>query len=161
MDFDSLTVVIDNEAIKNLDFTMIHDFIADRDFSETLLYEAAGTLNISFSGYDDDPREIFEIPEIQKWVKISMLEEKIPWFFFLSTSEISQSIKALALCFIAEPVKSPDGTTSYQPLNKNLKDFALINYGNMNKFFETHQLTESIRIEISQNIEKYFHAWLD
>ena len=161
MEFDSLSFVIDKEAIENLDFSMITDFIEDREFNEILLYEAVGTLNISFYGYDDDPREIFEVPEIQKWVKTSMLEEKIPWFFFLSTSETSQSLKALALCFIAEPVKALDGTTSYQPLNKNLKNFALINFGNMNEFFETHQLTESMKIEISKKIDKYFHAWLD
>jgi hypothetical protein len=161
MDFDSFSLVIDKEAIENLDFSMIKDFIAERDFDETLLYEASNRLDISFFGYNDDPREIFEVPEIQKWVKISITEEKIPWFFFLSTDETSQSIKSLALCYIAEPVKSSDGTVKFQPMQKKLQAFAMINYGTMNEFFETHQLTESMKVQVSQKIDKYFHAWLD
>jgi hypothetical protein len=158
--FDAFSIVIDKEAIENMDFSMIKDFIAGRDFNEILLYETIGKLDISFYGYDDDPREIFEIPEIQNWVKMSMLVEKLPWFFFLSTDSTSQSIKALAVCFIAEPVKTPDGDIRFQPIKKNLEKFALINFSNMNDFMQTHNLTESMNTEITEKINNYFTSWL-
>jgi hypothetical protein len=156
--FDAFTIGIDKTAIEALDFSMIRDFIAERDFNEILLYEASGRLDIFFSGYDNDRREIFEIPEIQEWIKASMIEEKIPWFFFLSTAPSSQSIKALALCFSAEPVKGKDGKTKFQPVQKNLQDFALINFSNMNDFMNEHKLTESMNIEISNRLNAYFEA---
>jgi hypothetical protein len=63
-----------------------------------------------------------------------MLEEKIPWFFFLSTVPTSQSLKALSCCFIAEPVKVEDGGIKFQHLKKNLRDFAIVNFSNLNDF---------------------------
>jgi hypothetical protein len=161
MSFDAFSIVIDKKAIENMDFSMIKQYIEDRDFDETLLYEAVGKLDISFYGYDNDPREIYEIPEIQNWVKASMLEEKIPWFFFLSTAPTSQSLKALAYCFIAEPVEVEGGGMRFQPLKKNLRDFAIVNFSNMNDFMKNHSLTSSINAAITDNVNKYFSTWLE
>jgi hypothetical protein len=161
MSFDAFSIVIDKEAIENMDFSMINQYIEDRDFDETLLYEAIGKLDISFYGYDNDPREIFEIPEIQNWVKTSMLEEKIPWFFFLSTAPTSQSLRALAVCFIAEEVEVEGVGIRFQPLKKNLRDFAIVNFSNLNDFMESHSLTSSMNAVITNNINQYFSTWMN
>jgi hypothetical protein len=160
MDFDYFNIVIDREAIEKVDFSMIKTFIEKFD-NEKLLLDATGTLNISFYGYDEDPREIFEIPEIQNWVKTSMIVEKIPWFFFLSTEPTSQNIKALTLCFIAEQVETTDGTIRYQPMQKNLQNFAMLNFQNMNYFMHAHQLSEDMKTEISEKVNGYFENWLN
>lgn len=40
-------------------------------------------VDLSFYGYDDDPRELFEIPEVRNFA--SQLDDKFPfWLFFLS-----------------------------------------------------------------------------
>jgi len=158
--FDSFTLVFDREDIENMDFSKIKEFIEERDFNEPLFYEASGKLDISFYGYDDDPRELFEIPEVQNWVKASMFDEKIPWFFFLSTSPNSQSIKALAVCYCAEPVKQNDGSIKFQPMQKNMQDFAFINFSNMNDFMKAHDLTQSMSTQISESVNGYFMNWL-
>jgi len=160
MEFDYFDIVIDRETIEKVDFSIIETLIKKFD-NKKLLNNAAGNLNISFYGYEEDPREIFEIPEIQNWVKASMIVRKIPWFYFLSTEPTSQSIKALALCFIAEQVETTDGTIRYQPMQKNLQDFAMLNFQNMNYFMGTHQLSENLKTKISKKINSYFQNWLN
>jgi hypothetical protein len=159
--FDSFTLVFDRKGIENMDFSIIKEFIREHDFNEVLLYEARSRLNISFFGYDDDPRELYEIVEVINWVKYSILEEKIPWFFFLSTNEASQGIKLLALCFCSVAVRGMDGNYFLQPDTSKLREFALVNFGILNEFMEEHKLNDSINHEISQNVLEYLRKWLD
>ena len=51
---------------------------------------AKGKLLLSFSGYDLDPREIYEIPEIRAFM--SKLLTKYPYFFYFLSAENSQKI---------------------------------------------------------------------
>ena len=37
--------------------------------NDTLLLKLQGRIEISISGYDDDPRELWEIPEVIAWFK--------------------------------------------------------------------------------------------
>jgi hypothetical protein len=152
--FDMFTIAIDKATIEKLDFTLINEFIEERwDIGYN-------TLNISFLGYDNDSREIFEIPEIQKWVKYSMLEEKIPWFFFLSKDTSSSSIKALALCYCAEPVMGENGTIKFQPMQNKIQEFCVINFSNMNDFMKEYEFNDSLKTEASILINEYFNNWL-
>jgi hypothetical protein len=160
-DFDSFTIVLERKDIENMNFSIIKEFIEGRDFNETLLYEARSQLNISICGYDTDPRELFEIVEVVNWVKVSIFEEHIPWFFFLSTTPSSQSIKLLALCFCSVPVKGMDDNWFLQPDTSKLQEFAEVNFGIMNTFMKEHDLLESINSEITQNVLGYLHNWLD
>jgi hypothetical protein len=160
-DFDSFTLVLDRQAIEDMNFSIIKEFIEERDFNETLLYEARARLDISIFGYDTDTRELFEIVEVINWVKRSIFEEHIPWFFFLSTSPASQSIKLLALCFCSEPVEGMYGLHYLEPDINKLQEFAEVNFGIMNAFMKEHNLSDGINYEITQNILGYLHNWLD
>lgn len=50
------------------------------------------------TGYDDDPRELFEIPEVKGWIR--RVDEKWPyWFFFMRTEPpTTLALIAFALC---------------------------------------------------------------
>jgi hypothetical protein len=158
--FDSLTLVFDKNDVENMDFSKIKIFIEEHNFNEILLYEASNRLDISFFGYEDDLREIYEIQEVRDWVKASMIDEQIPWFFFLSTSPASQSIKALAVCYCAEPIRQTNGTIKFQPMMQKMHEFAIINFSNMNDFIEEHNLTQSMNTQISNNVNAYLQNWI-
>ncbi len=51
---------------------------------------AKGKLLLSFSGYDFDPREIYEIPEIRSFM--SKLLAVYPYFFYFLSAENAQKI---------------------------------------------------------------------
>ena len=44
---------------------------------EGLLSEVAGRLILETEGYDDDPRELFQIPEAHRW--LVLLANRVPW----------------------------------------------------------------------------------
>jgi hypothetical protein len=106
-------------------------------------------------GYDDDPRELFEIEEVVEWFKKSIFEEEIPWFLLLSTSPDSQSIKLLALCYCSDPAHGIKANAS------KLQEFAEVNFGILNKYMKKKKLLDSQNAEITQNIIKYLYNWLD
>lgn len=54
-------------------------------------------VDIAFYGYDDDTRELFEIPEVRNFV--FKLDEAFPyWFYFLSKNALG--LHAILLCFL-------------------------------------------------------------
>lgn len=72
-------------------------------------------LALHISGYDQDPRELFEIPEVGQYLKA--LDEEWPfWFFFLNQAD--ESLKVLAMCLCSSTDVAP-GQTRIDP-----KDFA-------------------------------------
>ena len=54
-------------------------------------------MEISFHGYDDDARELFEIEEVRRYVAI--LDRVIPeLFFFVRTDEPTHMLRIFVLC---------------------------------------------------------------
>jgi hypothetical protein len=56
------------------------------------------SLEIFFPDYIDDPRELYEIPEVRKWFWASLYLEKIPWFYFLNVKGNVAGLRLLELC---------------------------------------------------------------
>jgi hypothetical protein len=54
-------------------------------------------VDVAFHGYDDDPRELFEIPEVRNFV--AWLDDKFPfWLFFLTKR--GRGLLCIMLCFM-------------------------------------------------------------
>ena len=66
------------------DFSNIEELIGNIASDRAQLLEARNTWEVFFRGYDDDPREIPDIPEVVNWVEQSV-EEGIPWFYFMKS----------------------------------------------------------------------------
>lgn len=67
-----------------------------------------GRISLVVDDYNDDPRELFEIPEVRAY--IMRLDQAWPnWFFFLS--QIDESIKFLESC-LCETIEVVPGVTS-------------------------------------------------
>ncbi len=57
--------------------------------------EYSGRISLVVDGYNEDPRELFEIPEVRAYCQ--RLDQEWPyWFFFLSQAD--ESIKMLESC---------------------------------------------------------------
>lgn len=102
-----------NEVLKkhvdNIHFIITPDDVEKRDVSEIfnnfkrlmtskeLAFESQGRVDFSFMGYDDDPRELFEITEVVAFTKTLALTVH-ELFFFCDVSESSAGLKTIALC---------------------------------------------------------------
>ena len=57
--------------------------------------ELKSRLIISFNGYETDPREVFHIPEIRRWVK--SIYKQVPHLFYFLASDL-EGMKPIFLC---------------------------------------------------------------
>ena len=79
------TVAIFGRAIRRLAAT------------EETLRHAANKLDFVFDGYDDDPREVYQIPEIRNWVDLALRD--IPHLtYFLYLGSEAQGIQTIVSC---------------------------------------------------------------
>lgn len=68
-------------------------------------------VDIAFHGYDSDPAELFEIPEVRTFVY--KLDEQFPyWLYFLTKA--GTGLQALALCFLP-PFLRPEAKRTIWP----------------------------------------------
>ena len=111
-----------------------------------------GQVDISFEGWDDDAREIYEIPEIRTF--LHLLDEKFPyWLYFLSTEFDLLRMVAFCLC---HAVRTGVDSARIEP--QALQAFLHSHFAAMNRLFENYGLAERINEEISQCVLEYFTA---
>lgn len=97
--------IIDREEVKALNVSSIRNFL-DRILStKELAAHCQGIIEISFHGYGDDPRELYEIPEMRRYIPIFV--KALPeLFFFAYTGERSFTLSTIALCLSTVEVQS-------------------------------------------------------
>jgi hypothetical protein len=69
--------------------------------------QAKGRVLFGIKGYEDDPRQLWEIPEVRRWMR--QLDAVFPfWFYFLDTGPRSTlSFVAFSLCAYEEEPGGP------------------------------------------------------
>jgi hypothetical protein len=118
--------------------------------TKSLVRSLKEKVDISIFGYDDDPRELFEIPEVREWVQ--KLDEAFPyWFYFLSKEFPGLNFIAFALC---EYHRLSSG--GFEIESRNLAKFLISHFPAMNEICESLGFSvEKIR-ELTDNVIFYF-----
>ena len=96
--YDTAMVAIQKMDVLMEDYSYIQGLIDDFASDINKLIEARNTWEVFFAEYDDDPREIFEIPEILNWIEQSV-EEGIPWFYFMKATSNSFGLSAFMTAY--------------------------------------------------------------
>ena len=73
--------VLDSDDVRNLDVARPRVFFDRLIATKELALQCQGKVEISFHGYDDDPRELYEIDEVRAYV--ALLDQALPDLFFL------------------------------------------------------------------------------
>lgn len=139
---DICTVVIEKEDVLMEDFTNINTLISSIASDRQQLLEMINRWEVSFQGYDDDPREITDIPEVVNWIKQSV-EKGIPWFYFMRGGRNALELITFMNCFSVEyDAEHPEKYT----LKKN-KAVAFIkkNLENLEEFTEKYDLPDFVK----------------
>ncbi len=111
--YDPIYLVLSRQQIEVGDTDSALDFlrslVPNDDPSRALAFK--GRVSLHVSGYDLDTRELFEIPEVRRYLQ--SLDEEWPfWFFFLSQAD--ESLKVLAMCLCSSTAVAP-GQTRMDP----------------------------------------------
>lgn len=102
---------------------------------DTWLYR--GQMGLAVDGYNDDARELVDIPEVRAFLRA--LERQWPyWAFFFN--QVDDSIKILALCVCGS---SYPGCGAVEIDTEKLRGFLLRGFAGMNSLFDQHAFPES------------------
>ncbi len=149
-DFDCIVILIPKSVVEqqDLEFTMsgLDKLLVD----EETIRKSKNKLTVGFDGYDDDPREIFEIDEIRDYLQA--VTKKFPyWFYFCSKSEHTLWAILTAHCRFRK--FGPGGAKVDIEDFKQIMSFLFIK---LNEFYREHNLDENDLVSLSKEIEEYF-----
>ena len=133
--------------------------IKDCNTSEyvTLLHGATGTIQsfeVAFqryvfliSGYDDDPRELYQIPEVVSFIKD--LNSKLPfWLYFINTSD-KKFFSWMIACLCRAMSLDQDEETIYADFNTDAyNDLIEYQFSNIVKLMSGLEMGESIQEKV-------------
>lgn len=89
--------IVDRVEVDQLDNTRIRSFFDRLRSTKELAYNCMGTIELSMSGYDDDPRELFEIKEVVEFYR--QLNTAAPeLLFFLRSKGKCYTLPVIAAC---------------------------------------------------------------
>ncbi len=147
---DFLTVMISRESVEAGDLSPALGSLSALVESRESARHFLGRVDLAIDGYDDDPRELFEVPEVRAY--LAALDAQFPyWFPFLCLETEALKLVTFSLCDI-ERVAS--GLVEID--TEDLRDFLVRHFGAMNHFFELYELGEDRNEEISGAINDYY-----
>lgn len=113
--------------------------------------EFMGRVSLIVDGYNDDARELFEIPEVRCYLK-ALDDQWAYWFFFLSQAD--DSIKILEGC-LCDTVEVIPGVASVDL--EQMERYLTRHFTALNRLCETLDIPEEINQEISEGVIVLIH----
>jgi hypothetical protein len=130
--FESIVFMIDRESVESKDLSTVMHFVRRLTSSMDLALHCQGKIQFGFAGYDDDPRELFEIDSVRLYVAV--LDHNFnELFFFLTHEEPATALWLFVLC-IAGVRWEGERSTPGNP-RKVIVDFEMLA-----PFFEKHYM---------------------
>lgn len=134
------------------DFSYVLELIQNIAADKKKLIECRNSWEVIFSGYDDDPREVVEIPEIVNWMEKS-IDAGIPWFYFMRCNNDSIGLKVFMTACSAEP--DPHIPERYLLDRDKLLLFAKKNLHNLEVFADQYHIPEDISHAAADDVMKF------
>lgn len=143
--------VVDRSDVESRDVEPAVSF-----FSQLLRTRAAARRNvsraeISVHGYDDDPRELFEIPEVRAW--FSAIEPRLSWFFLLKPGGPGSGLMLMFLC-VSDVVRTGKNRVDFS--GTALGAFFERQFALLNELTAQLGFSEAENEEISRRVVAYF-----
>ncbi len=148
---DYTVLQISQEAIQNCDTS---EYVS-------LLHGATGSLQsfeaafqkyvFLISGYDDDPRELYQIPEVVSFIKD--LNSKLPfWLYFVNTSD-KKFFSWMIACLCQAMSLDQDEETIYADFNADAyNDLIEYQFSNIVKLMSGLEMGESIQEKVLKEL---------
>lgn len=145
---DSLFLKIRNIDIITLNTENTVSFFDSLKSDKNKLKKYEGKINIILEGYDDDEREIYEIPEVVIFIKKIIPEVKY-WFYYMSKNNNPTSFLTVLLTIYCNGTKSnkqKEGNKCFVQFDpKKYREFMEKN------FIWLNEMTEFLKLPMSEN----------
>lgn len=114
--------------------------------TENNAWNSRGSVTLSFEGYDNDPRELWEIPAVRAYVK-KLTDAWPSWMYFVDNS--MKSFVAMYLCLV-EVERTPDRNKTRA--GKGCADVLTLGFEGINSLCEQFNFSEEINEEATQRV---------
>lgn len=149
-DVDSIILEIARDDIENNDISSILTSLNSLLESREKVIKFCGRVTIGVEGYDNDPRELFEINEVRSFLK--KLDVEFPyWFYFIVRDDGGSNLGFISRC-IGEWNKISPGLGNYEGLS--FPKFLMNGFAGLNYITETYNIDESVNERISDEVTK-------
>ena len=149
---DSIVMVVSRDEVESLDLSGCLGVLDSLIDSREKAMRFRDRVNFSVDGYNDDPRELFEIPEVRTFIR--ELDVKWPyWFFFLSKTTDTLKMIMFSLCRYQ---RARGGLIRYDP--KDVKLFLYKHFDALNRIFGRFDFDKPLNKEMSEAIFDYFYS---
>ena len=120
------------------------------------LRQMMNTLMFCIDGYDNDPREIYEIPEVRKFYRAFQKVWPYSLYFANIDTDCLRPIVFCCLDKLTSGRQAGNPTVLVHPDKAELMKFFLKNFGPMNLLCQRAQMFESRIFDRSQALFEYF-----
>lgn len=138
---DTCMVPIPKMDVLMEDFTNIKTLIDNITSDRGQLLQMRNSWEIFFMGYDDDPREIPDIPEVVNWIKQSV-EVGIPWFYFMKATQDSLGLVTFMSCCGSDHDSDHPGRYNFE--RDRILAFIKKNLDNLADFVEQYDIPDEV-----------------
>ena len=142
---------VDKDEILECDFSGINNVIKRLSRNKEALIKNRGALEILVNGYNDDPKEIYEIPEVRRWYSES-IKVGIPWFYFLGLQADGMGLTATLLSTCDVTILHEKNNQHSVKFNEpeQISEWLNKNFQNLNHFTNLNDISLEINKEMSQ-----------
>lgn len=134
------------------DFTNVQAMIENIASDREQLLGMRNTWEVFFMGYDDDPREVPDIPEVVNWIEQSV-EAGIPWFYFMRADQESLGLITFMICCGSD--HDPDHPGYYNFERDRILPFIKKNLDNLADFAEKYDIPEDVGCAATDHIMEF------
>lgn len=156
-----LALIVDKPEIESMDCENILTAFERIQINPELIKSKRNKVDIWIHGYNDDPRELFQIDEVINWIS-KFLENVNGWAYFLSIINGASFLRVAQLCkmrFIEIPNSEYiENGVRRRRVEIDLtsgQEFLDLFFNDLNTFCDVHKIRDEINIEITESVVKY------
>jgi hypothetical protein len=141
---------ISRVTVEKRDTSKISSFFKRLEKNMGVCKATQGRISISFSGYGDDPRELWEIDEVRNWFRSAFPLVKY-WFYFLDPKDPDRTLWFIftLLCDTSWEVKGQKLSIAIEKMEEITRQC----------FGWQNELTDRLRMSLKENDEISARVW--
>lgn len=132
--------------------------------SRAIAESSRNKLDFLIFGFDDDPRELYEIPSVRAWIN-EIVMSSVPLAYFLDLSADAHGIQTILYCVSRATVVGPDTKPSRKLLRiedgESAIQFMNAQFAKLNDFTDLLGLSDDVNRECSQLLIAWVTRVLD
>lgn len=142
--YDTIVVVVSKEEVDSSDYVKVLEFF-DAILLDAIRFE--NKLFIMIEGYDDDPRELYEIEEVRNY--FSVLDKLFPYWFYFLNKKVENARSPLGLVTsILVPIVSIQSESQRREIEFDIEQ--LLQFLK-NHFYYLNELTDRLGLSAEEN----------